>query len=279
MPKGWGNKKLKVSFVVRWSTCGVARAGPCAFDSGRDSLLLRALRGKTGSACRCRCQMQKRSRNVPVMVKDASVSFPVGPRRRVAWKTMNRWWLTVLSVCCCCCLLIETTGSKASKEAIDLTRPRIKNVTLLPILALLDLSSMGGGGNNSSRDDGHHTFDGSSLLKTAQTAVAHVNARQLVPGYHLHLLVNDSKVSFYSIWYCHTPIYRYQALARAPSINISMAGGRRKKRETSLDITRFVSPLTTWCIFRVRLNPIDCGLQTVKRFPERIGDQWANNNP
>jgi len=55
---------------------------------------------------------------------------------------------------------------------------------VLPVLALLDLSSA----------DGKSSADGVSLLKTAQTAVSEVNARQLIPGHHLQLLVNDSKV-------------------------------------------------------------------------------------
>lgn len=93
------------------------------------------------------------------------------------------------------------TDSTTLKEASDLgrlRRPR-RNVTL-PILALLDLSSMenrgsgkGGVGSRQVDSDGD-SFDGSSLLKTAQMAVAHVNARQLIPGFHLQLLVNDSKV-------------------------------------------------------------------------------------
>uniref|UniRef100_A0A0P5B4G1 Metabotropic GABA-B receptor subtype n=1 Tax=Daphnia magna TaxID=35525 RepID=A0A0P5B4G1_9CRUS len=65
-----------------------------------------------------------------------------------------------------------------------------RNVTLLPILALLDLSSME---VNRGHWDGDSSIDGTSLLKTAQTAVAHVNARQLIPGFHLQLLVNDSR--------------------------------------------------------------------------------------
>lgn len=76
----------------------------------------------------------------------------------------------------------------ALKEASDLKRPR-KNVTL-PILALLDLSSMESRRRSSQSD----IIDSSSLLKTAQMAVAHVNARQLIPGFRLQLLVNDSKV-------------------------------------------------------------------------------------
>jgi len=85
------------------------------------------------------------------------------------------------------------------KEASDPyanRRPR-RNVSLLPILALLDLSSME---TNRGQMDGDSSFDGTSLLKTAQMAVAHVNARQLIPGFHLHLLVNDSKVS------CRSPL-------------------------------------------------------------------------
>jgi hypothetical protein len=85
------------------------------------------------------------------------------------------------------------------KEASDPypnRRPR-RNVTLLPILALLDLSSMET--NRGQQMDGDSRFDGTSLLKTAQIAVAHVNARQLIPGFHLQLLVNDSKVSCLSL--------------------------------------------------------------------------------
>jgi hypothetical protein len=82
------------------------------------------------------------------------------------------------------------TLKEASDPNANSRRPR-RNVTLLPILALLDLSSME---TNRGHMDGDSGFDGTSLLKTAQTAVAHVNARQLIPGFHLQLLVNDSKV-------------------------------------------------------------------------------------
>lgn len=81
------------------------------------------------------------------------------------------------------------TLKEASDPNANSRRPR-RNVTLLPILALLDLSSME---NNRGQMDSSG-FDGTSLLKTARMAVAHVNARQLIPGFHLQLLVNDSKV-------------------------------------------------------------------------------------
>ena len=84
-------------------------------------------------------------------------------------------------------------GSKVSfnvllKKASDpTTRPRPRRNVTLPILALLDLSSSGGTTGD--------TIDGSSLLNTAQMAVAHVNAQGLIPGFQLKLLVNDSKVT------------------------------------------------------------------------------------
>ncbi|XP_046649473.1 gamma-aminobutyric acid type B receptor subunit 2-like isoform X2 [Daphnia pulicaria] len=80
------------------------------------------------------------------------------------------------------------TLKEVSDPNANSRRPR-RNVTLLPILALLDLSSME---NNRGQMDSSG-FDGTSLLKTARLAVAHVNARQLIPGFHLQLLVNDSK--------------------------------------------------------------------------------------
>lgn len=72
--------------------------------------------------------------------------------------------------------MMPTRGSTTSVD--------LRNVTL-PVLALLDLSSA----------DGRLTGGGSLLLRTAQTAVAEVNRRQLIPGHHLQLLVNDSKVN------------------------------------------------------------------------------------
>jgi hypothetical protein len=86
------------------------------------------------------------------------------------------------------------TLKEASDPNANSRRPR-RNVTLLPILALLDLSSME---NNRGQMDSSG-FDGTSLLKTARLAVAHVNARQLIPGFHLQLLVNDSKVKDFDL--------------------------------------------------------------------------------
>jgi hypothetical protein len=88
------------------------------------------------------------------------------------------------------------TLKEASDPNANSRRPR-RNVTLLPILALLDLSSMET--NRGQMDGDSSGFDGTSLLKTAQTAVAHVNARQLIPGFHLQLLVNDSKVKDFDL--------------------------------------------------------------------------------
>lgn len=62
-------------------------------------------------------------------------------------------------------------------------------VITLPILALLDLSPVQGSKGQ--------RINGSSLLKTAQKAVRDVNRRQIIPGHHLQLLVNDSKVHFF----------------------------------------------------------------------------------
>lgn len=90
----------------------------------------------------------------------------------------------------------KTSETLNSKEAIDLKRPG-KNV-ILPILALLDLSSM-----ESQADGRNHPIDGPSLLKTAQMAVDHVNVRQLIPGFRLQLLVNDSKVPRHSFITSH----------------------------------------------------------------------------
>jgi hypothetical protein len=87
--------------------------------------------------------------------------------------------------------LMNISTLKEASNPYPNRRPR-RNVTLLPILALLDLSSME---TNRGQMDGDSSIDGTSLLKTAQMAVAHVNARQLIPGFHLQLLVNDSKVS------------------------------------------------------------------------------------
>ena len=99
--------------------------------------------------------------------------------------------------------LMNIPTLKEASDPYPNRRPR-RNVTLLPILALLDLSSMET--NRGQQMDGDSRFDGTSLLKTAQIAVAHVNARQLIPGFHLQLLVNDSKVSLslsslYYIWH------------------------------------------------------------------------------
>jgi len=85
------------------------------------------------------------------------------------------------------------TSSKTSLTSSDLKtitsrRPSssARKVINLPILALLDLSPL--------ESNKGQRINGSSLLKTAQQAVRAVNRRQIIPGYFLHLLVNDSKV-------------------------------------------------------------------------------------
>ena len=84
-------------------------------------------------------------------------------------------------------LLKNNSTLRREKASDPTTRPRPRRNVTLPILALLDLSSSGGTTGD--------TIDGSSLLNTAQMAVAHVNAQGLIPGFQLKLLVNDSKVT------------------------------------------------------------------------------------
>lgn len=76
---------------------------------------------------------------------------------------------------------------KSGVTGISTTRRNVTTTTALPVLVLLDLSS-------ADRIYNSLTTDGNSLLKTAQKAVADVNARRLIPGHHLQLLVNDTKV-------------------------------------------------------------------------------------
>lgn len=87
-----------------------------------------------------------------------------------------------------------TEGDKNANDKSTVSGRPLWNATLLlPILALLDLSTEG---RRDGVDDAADHFDGPSLLQTAHMAVAHVNQRQLIPGFHLHLLVNNSKVFF-----------------------------------------------------------------------------------
>lgn len=126
---------------------------------------------------------------------------PIGPSVMMSrWTAMNG---TKNKKCCHCnhqlshlflihLLLIfgeEIQGFQHNKESLpgSTTFNDPSKTAVLPVLALLDLSSA----------DGKSPTDGASLLKTAQTAVAEVNARQLIPGHHLQLLVNDSKVYIY----------------------------------------------------------------------------------
>lgn len=44
--------------------------------------------------------------------------------------------------------------------------------------------------------------EGRSELAAARLAVKHVNQRKLLPGYYLHLLTNDTKVSYYIQFNC-----------------------------------------------------------------------------
>ena len=91
------------------------------------------------------------------------------------------------------CYLV--VGSTASHDLAATARS--SGTVALPVLALLDLSSTDYDRRQPLPNDG-----GSSLLlRTAQTAVAEVNRRQLIPGHHLELHVNDSKARS-SVLFC-----------------------------------------------------------------------------
>lgn len=83
----------------------------------------------------------------------------------------------------------RSAGSRPSRPAGPSLATPAELPIKLPILALLDSTA-----RSSSGHELEH-INGSSLLLTAQDAVAHVNALQLVPGFQLELVVNDSKVS------------------------------------------------------------------------------------
>ena len=73
--------------------------------------------------------------------------------------------------------------SKRPERPPNPQRPQ-RNATIT-ILALVDLSGKSTG----------QQLDGVSLLQTAQIALNQVNAQQIIPGFQMELVVNDSKVS------------------------------------------------------------------------------------